>query len=131
MRKQCAVDDCKTMAIARGYCDKHYRRVLHNGTLETRSGIGTIKECTVPYCDRDHKGHGLCAYHFVVLKSTGTPFRPQKHDLCGWKDCFNHTSSKGLCRKHYAEWQYVLSSSGLGAKSVYSGFMVGNGNSSQ
>lgn len=32
--KNCSVENCTGHSIARGYCDKHYRRLLHNGTTE-------------------------------------------------------------------------------------------------
>lgn len=30
----CAADDCDRNAVSKGYCDKHYRRILKHGTLE-------------------------------------------------------------------------------------------------
>lgn len=32
MKPDCSVDECSSPSVARGFCDKHYRRWLHHGS---------------------------------------------------------------------------------------------------
>ena len=47
---ECIVDGCKSKAIAKGYCQKHYARICRNGNLAVKKDInGTRKSHPIEY----------------------------------------------------------------------------------
>lgn len=72
----CSVDDCNNRAVLKGMCQKHYRRILRNGTLEVKRiyKAKPDKLCSIKGCDGVHYGKGLCSLHYARLKRTGSPF---------------------------------------------------------
>lgn len=117
--KVCSVEDCNGLAKARGYCDKHYRRVLHNDSLEVKIRKDIRYGCIVPYCDGYHKANGVCSYHYGVLQKLNTPFNARIVKYCGWHDCNEVHYAKGLCQGHYYQWLKVLNREGLDRRDIY------------
>lgn len=98
--KFCNAKECDRESSAKGYCDKHYRRVKKTGTAEKSSFIR--KECYSSECKRGAKSKGLCDMHYRRLKTTG------KIDLsikikpnCKIQDCERPHIAKEFCKIHY------------------------------
>lgn len=78
----CSIAVCERLVHARGLCQGHYWRLLHNGSPGDtpiaeqpsprargfRTGPGT---CTVPGCERPAKKSGYCDMHYSRVKNTG------------------------------------------------------------
>ena len=98
--KFCNAKDCERQVNAKGYCDKHYRRVKKTGTAEKSNFIQ--KECYSPECKRDAKSKGLCDMHYRRLKATGkidlfVKIKPK----CKIQDCERPYIAKEFCQIHY------------------------------
>lgn len=98
--KLCNAKDCDREVNAKGYCDKHYRRIRKTGTTEKSSFIQ--KECYSPECKRGAKSKGLCDMHYRRLKTSGkidlfVKIKPK----CKIQDCERPYIAKEFCRIHY------------------------------
>lgn len=76
----CAADGCGAPANAsRGYCRRHYTRLLKYGrtddaTLSIRSPYAAAPQCRIEGCDRDASAKtGLCPRHYARFKRWGDP----------------------------------------------------------
>lgn len=123
----CSVDNCLTKAIAKGLCDKHYRRLKKYGF--TCLPVKKPKEnCLVKSCTNINKTRGFCSKHYTRLLRCGDPektkrvyvqerncneckkrYKPYSKKVgqtcCSWK-CYNKFR-KGKPRKEYRiSWGY-------------------------
>lgn len=73
--KKCSVPTCSCQARSKGYCNKHYKRLLRYGDPEKQLRIerGKHKTCTVPGCSLAHIARGLCSNHYALMKRNGKP----------------------------------------------------------
>ena len=65
MAKTCSVDGCDREAIAKTFCQQHWRRWRKTGdpgSAEIRSW-GRGRTCSIEGCDRPHGGLGYCDAH--------------------------------------------------------------------
>jgi len=70
--RTCSIDGCDSKRVARGWCDKHYRRWKNSGDplvlpprrLPPQNSPRTIG-CKVDGCDRKHQGKGYCGRHYT------------------------------------------------------------------
>ncbi len=111
----CAVDECESSAVSKGFCPKHYGRLKRNGdplaTLSRpRSSPGTRSTCEIAGCNGIVKGHGYCQKHYQRFKKTGDPLRNPSgraqevyvdSDTCRASGCTEPPSKRWLCGKHY------------------------------
>lgn len=66
----CSILDCEKKVVARGWCDKHYKRWQINGDpLYTEKPIDRI--CSVEGCDNKHRSIGLCSKHERRFRRNG------------------------------------------------------------
>lgn len=98
--KICNSQDCDRYVQAKGYCDKHYRRLKKTGTTEKPKFVQKI--CYSPECKRDAKSKGLCDMHYRRLKTTGKielaiKIKPR----CKIQDCERPYLAKEFCQIHY------------------------------
>lgn len=75
--------------------------------------------CAVPHCTEPHKAKRLCADHYLVWyrarQKTGY-IHPRvtldqlenavtkSNDTCNMDECHNTTHARGLCMKHYSQF---------------------------
>lgn len=97
--KFCNAKECDRKSYAKGYCDKHYRRVKKTGTAEKTSF--TQKECHSTECKRGSKSKGLCDMHYRRFKKTGTFKKIDRRQACKMEGCENKHLAKSLCYTHY------------------------------
>lgn len=109
----CMAGGCERIAVAKGFCSKHYQHFRTWGHPTNRTdGNGAVsiaqsrnKTCKVPDCDRDVQAKGLCSRHYQ--KSRYDPnFDPSKAE--GFKSphcivlgCEKEAVSRGMCMAHY------------------------------
>lgn len=76
---KCLYKYCNNDAEVRGYCGKHYRKMLRSGELEKIEKQPEI--CKHPGCERKSVTKGLCAKHYQRLRLTDKTWledRPKK-----------------------------------------------------
>lgn len=82
--KQCSIENCGNMALARTFCSKHYSRWAVTGNpLQTPTGKehGKRRRCTIDGCDRLWSGHGYCYAHYRRWKRWGDPLKSKRPNL--------------------------------------------------
>jgi hypothetical protein len=98
--KLCNAKDCDREVNAKGYCDKHYRRLKKTGTTEKPKFIQ--KKCYSIECKKDAKAKGLCDMHYRRLKTTGkTEPSTRIKPVCKIENCKKPHAAKEFCRTHY------------------------------
>lgn len=61
---KCSIDGCERLAIARGWCLKHYKRWRNNGDPNICKRIKAYNcECSVSDCKRPARTHRMCKIH--------------------------------------------------------------------
>ena len=68
--KICNISDCLNKHHAKGYCKKHYKRVMLHGDANKKLILyKDYKVCTFPGCNKDHLSKGYCRSHYrSILK---------------------------------------------------------------
>lgn len=104
--KQCAVDGCDKLHLARGFCKPHYRKWRRSPEAAEAFPEASVRRCSVDGCDDIHQGHGYCQKHYTRWKTYGDPLTtkynmdgPKK--ICSVADCDRAVKAKGLCPKHH------------------------------
>lgn len=69
---KCLVENCGIEARRRGYCGKHYHKVLRWGNAEKPNPVIT-SICTIQGCDNRHNANGFCHKHYNRWKRHGDP----------------------------------------------------------
>jgi hypothetical protein len=68
--RTCSIDGCDRPHEARGWCARHHKRWLRNGTTDL------VRQppapCSVDGCDRTSRRAGLCTLHFARVERNGT-----------------------------------------------------------
>jgi hypothetical protein len=104
----CAVSGCKTPAVARGWCFKHYQRWRRGkDPAEPLSYELPRPTCEVNGCDRPARTRGWCAKHYGRWRDHGdaTYERPKVvgDTQCSIEGCDRMAISRtsGVCSFHY------------------------------
>lgn len=96
----CSVETCETVPVARGWCDKHYRRwIKFKDPIVLPDGS---RICAVPECGKPHDARGLCSMHYHRMKRHGLieyPYRVE--DPCAKEGCSSLALTRFLCSAHY------------------------------
>ena len=71
----CSVQGCDTPAKTRGWCARHYRRVLQSGDPgpAERWPARDREPCSIPGCDRPYVARGWCHMHYLRWRGCGDP----------------------------------------------------------
>lgn len=104
MANRCEGVNCDRDAVSRGFCDKHYRRLLKHGNPEYVA-THIPSWCYAEGCDRFSKSKGLCDKHYRRLIKHGDPNwePPSMSSICSAADCNRKKVAKGFCSKHYEQ----------------------------
>lgn len=70
--RTCSVDGCENSHVAKGLCDRHYRRWRNHGDPLAGRNFG-LTSCSVEGCARSHYGRGWCRVHYNRWRQTGDP----------------------------------------------------------
>ena len=84
MEKLCSILECEQKAVARGWCNKHWKRWRLNGDpLVTRSRWDNhepkLNTCVVPGCDRQQAQSKMCGMHRQRKHRYGDPAIVKPH----------------------------------------------------
>lgn len=72
----CSIEGCESPALARGWCDMHYRRWRRTGDpLSTLRGskVRSILVCSVDGCEKRASRRGWCSAHYERWRLHGDP----------------------------------------------------------
>lgn len=70
-RKKCEAPNCGRLAVARGYCSKHYYQVrTHGGLTPDLERKGKII-CKSPGCHEETHARGYCSKHYQQVIKYG------------------------------------------------------------
>ncbi len=105
MGKKCQVEGCNTTAVARGYCEMHYRRVLRTGSPGPVGPLRERGECKIDGCSKEVDAKGLCHGHYQRLLrhsalALDAPLR-EPGATCSVAGCDRPHKAKGFCAAHY------------------------------
>jgi len=106
--KECQIEGCDGASIARGWCNKHYLRWLHNGDpLKVKKRFNANGgKCAV--CSSKVYSNGWCVAHYGRWQRHGDPLgvpAPREQKLCSIPDCSTYVKARGWCQLHYKNWQ--------------------------
>jgi hypothetical protein len=91
LTRKCSVESCNRKKVSKGYCDKHYRRILHHGTLSldrNENGMGSVNNDGY---DRIYINKKYVMKHRYVMEQ----FLGRK--LLRWpKECVHHKNGNKL-----------------------------------
>jgi hypothetical protein len=90
----CSVEDCPEAVLARGWCNRHYRKWLAYG--DPLGCAPPLPEtCEVPGCDGKRESRGRCSAHYQQWRKENVP-----RAACAYPDCGKPVDSHGLCAGH-------------------------------
>lgn len=69
---KCVVNNCDNEQRRRGYCGKHYHKVIRYGDAE-KPNKPIITGCSVDGCKGKHQAYGWCDKHYRRWKRNGDP----------------------------------------------------------
>lgn len=72
--KQCLIEDCDSKVIGRGYCRKHYHKLMKYGNPNAgRLNQKRLGECYMEGCSIEIHAKGLCEKHYTRLRRHDDP----------------------------------------------------------
>lgn len=93
--RACQIESCDTVALKRGWCDKHYAKwKRHGAPLYVRP----IQQCGEDTCTRDAAARGLCKMHYARMRRAG------EIRVCRVDGCEQGVHANNLCVMHYHRW---------------------------
>lgn len=104
---KCSVTGCETHVEARGWCKKHYKRWLRNGTTDPRAAQPDT--CSISGCSKPAKARTWCAAHYARWSRLGDPLagppmrRSRGQEGCDFPGCSRKYKADGLCAGHYKQ----------------------------
>jgi 5-methylcytosine-specific restriction endonuclease McrA len=108
----CSIDDCGKSAVARGWCDAHYRRWQRNGDPLAVARPGPLTGmCSIDDCDNPvQRRNGWCRAHHERWRATGDvqahiPLQGRRPERCSLEQCEGKTFARTWCKRHYRHWQ--------------------------
>lgn len=99
----CAISDCETKVLAKGYCVKHYARWNKYGDPLYVTPRPQKQPCSIEECDRTAIAKSFCTLHYARFKKYGDPYYvpPRvERKSCGVEECDRKADAHGYCRMH-------------------------------
>lgn len=103
----CIEDDCSFPGYSRGWCRRHYHRVLKHGDPRVGAPFRITGQavCSIPDCDRKTKSRGYCNRHYLRDLRHGNPLAgdPERDGTqgCVVDGCDRRHDANGYCNRHY------------------------------
>lgn len=106
----CIVSNCSNKRFGRGYCNKHYLRVVKNGSPDkVLINKEHPEKCTIEGCDNKYKALGYCSKHYVRFKVHKDPninlAKTKKFITCTLSGCNKKYNANGYCQMHYRRYR--------------------------
>lgn len=117
---KCSIEGCSgagnkryngTITFTRGYCTKHYTRLINTGNLDILVKLPKHTKCIIDGCcnkgDFDKKRNkevfnkGYCSIHYGRLIRTGDPTKIKKVFNEGWRKSKLYTTYQGMLSRCY------------------------------
>ena len=98
MQSICKVAECANIVRTKGYCGKHWLRLIRNGDINTVRHIAKYADnatCLIDQCSNKPLAKNLCKNHYQIENKKIKGF-------CQQENCKNKVSASGLCSNHYA-----------------------------
>lgn len=96
----CSVEGCAGTVLARGWCEKHYRKLR---VAACEKGVCSVDDCVTGAHIR-----GMCPLHYARWKRTGST-EPTRMDnqgkSCSIGGCLSPAKVRGWCPYHYSRWK--------------------------
>lgn len=109
--RTCMADGCERLAVAKRYCNMHYKRILRAGEPgepTPRIIKGAVAPlCTVTGCDKQSAARGWCSMHYARWRKHGDPnyMRPKPtQSVCSIQGCDKPAEARGWCDTHWMRW---------------------------
>lgn len=105
----CSIEGCAGTSVARGWCDKHYRRWQHTGDAETIRQVSRYPDdavCMAEGCAERPFSSGYCGPHYRRWKRHGDPLASKQRapyradEICAVEDCGKPPRRRGYCERH-------------------------------
>ncbi len=107
--RHCSIEDCDRHVLARGYCGRHYQRLMSHGSAEAPVQYREAgRVCSVEGCERPYRANGYCGTHHTRMIKRGDvggeiQFRGpdaerfwRKVEKAGPDECWHWIIKKGL-----------------------------------
>ena len=106
MPTKCIVKGCKNLATSKGYCPKHYQRLIRFGSTDLPKKEEKI--CNIDGCGGKVVAKGLCSKHYKMIKREEKREKIKKEKIsnilknnCKVNGCNGEEYRRGYCTKHY------------------------------
>jgi hypothetical protein len=70
--RQCLIEGCNRVVLARSWCGRHYQRWHQTGNPLGRGRPKRASLCAVEGCTREHWARGVCQMHYSRWRRTGS-----------------------------------------------------------
>ena len=101
----CEETDCESEAVARGLCQKHYKRWQRAGRPDGRALRERPNElCAEPICSLPVYARGHCSRHYRQLLRAGQVSPDRAPEKCAVGTCTRKAVTRGWCHGHYLRW---------------------------
>ena len=71
--KTCSIDGCENGVLARGWCNRHYKRWQKFGDPLGSAPPPEKKTCSIDGCEKPHEARGWCNMHYQRWQKHGDP----------------------------------------------------------
>jgi hypothetical protein len=71
IKPRCSFEDCEGKHKAKGYCAKHYQRLVANGGPHLKERREILPNCTIEGCGRPTRSWNLCSRHYYKSRTKG------------------------------------------------------------
>lgn len=80
----CKNNQCNSQVSSRGYCRKHYVRMMRHGELEVIYPKNQYENCSVAGCENKHSCKSYCNKHYIQFRKYGR-VQTREDMMARWK----------------------------------------------
>lgn len=100
----CKIEGCTNKARTKGFCSKHYSRLLNNGdaNYKTKTELNEGKPCNVEDCAEPIHAKGLCYKHYRRLCKHKDPLIAHPHRVKSEKNAACYQCGKPIPKEFFS-----------------------------